>query len=1048
MVSIPGNLATITVTGSYVNADGSPAAGNVRFTPTSAIIDASGAVIIPATAITATLGNGSFSVTLPCTDNGNLAPSAWGYVVHVNVNGITGTQSQFTVMLPHTLGAVVDISALTPAANTFPVPSTAFNTPNTWTATQTFAGNPATKMPVGAVAGSLWTSDSAGNGSWSVVTQPQITQAQRVTTTSDLTTYVLAASTPPSFAPVLAAGPGDIIVRPGDTHQQFLGTGAALTDSAAYVLVNYMSSSQRTSLITDLFSPAQSGWTMLRVCMGSSDFRSEASVYTYDDMPSGQTDPGLLNFSVTRDTTFIIPVLQQILTINPGIRIVAAPWTPPQWMLASGTVGTAPETFTDANMAAYAQYFVQFIQAYQALGIPIWAVTPANEPVVPTWMTFTQSEETTFVGTWLGPALAAAGLNTKILAFDDNWSQGTAYAAGVLGSATAGQYIAGAAWHGYAGGPATMSQLHAAYPAALQVQSEWRSLAAESLSVQMAGMAGGYVVGGVRNWSNAVLLWNLALDQNGAPNQGAAGRIGVVTVNNSTGAVTKNAGYYALRHLSDYVQQGAVRCGSTTFGAPYVAYTTYPSSVVTCAFVNPDGSVVLYAYNGSSNSQSFQIIDERSGTGFPVTMVAGELSTFIWGTTRQSQPAVIPSTPAAPSAPVLTAVAGSGQVNLSWTVPSSAAPVDWYVIGRATSPGTETTLVQVPAGTTSYLDLTGAAGTWYYTVTAVSAGGIGVPSVEQSASPGTSAAPAAPVISSASAGTSVILSWPPPVPNGAVITSFNILRGTSSGTETSLGTAPQGSAGYTDGTGSIGTTYYYKVQAVNSAGTSAFSNEVTGSPAGVSIDTESTSSSDANVGGGVVTSLTWNHAVGGGAHSILLVYVGYAGIASPPRVSSVKYGGISLTKLLTADPSPGAGTDRALDVWYLVAPPSGTAAILVSLSSGSSLVCAGVSAAGVSQATPFGTAVPFTSTSSNAPSAATTGGATTDLVLAGLHMRGANTVTPGGSQTDIVTYAQINGANNQLLVSRQAGGTGTITSSFSWTTADMTALIAVALKAG
>jgi glucosylceramidase len=146
----------------------------------------------------------------------------------------------------------------------------------------------------------------------------------------------------------------------------------------------------------------------------------------------------------------------------------------------------------------------------------------------------------------------------------------------------------------------------------------------------MAGMAGGYVAGGVSNRARSVILWNLALDQNGEPNQHKPGRRGVVTVDNKTGDVTQNPEYYALAHLAMFAQPGARRCLSPSYGPAYVAYTAYPSDITTTALVNPDRSVVLYIYNGAAQAKTFQIIDGGTHTGCTVSMTPGELSTFVW----------------------------------------------------------------------------------------------------------------------------------------------------------------------------------------------------------------------------------------------------------------------------------------------------------------------------------------------------------------------------------------------------------------------------------
>lgn len=442
----------------------------------------------------------------------------------------------------------------------------------------------------------------------------------RLTTTPDLTT-VLARSPLPPFTPATAA-PGDVTVSPRRVFQPFLGVGAALTDAAAYVLTNYMTAERRGALLADLYGPSGRNWRMLRVCMGSPDFRSEPTGYTYDDGPA---DPSLRRFSVARDTAFITPVIREILAINPAVRVLATPWTPPAWMLASGTFETGRCTFDDSHLAPYAQYFVRFIQAYQAMGIPIWAVTAQNEAVGGWFMNLGQAQESNFIGGYLGPALASAGLGqVKIFAMDDQWSL-SSYGRAVYTSSAAHPYTAGIAYHGYEGSPVSMSRAYGE-----QHLTEWRSKVSESLKITMAGMAGGYVAGGVSNWARSVTLWNLALDQNGEPNQHKPGRRGVVTVDNKTGDVTRNPEYYALAHLAMFAQPGARRCLSPSYGPAYVAYTAYPSDITTTALVNPDGSVVLYIYNGAAQAKTFQIIDGGAHTGCTVSMTPGELSTFVW----------------------------------------------------------------------------------------------------------------------------------------------------------------------------------------------------------------------------------------------------------------------------------------------------------------------------------------------------------------------------------------------------------------------------------
>jgi glucosylceramidase len=454
--------------------------------------------------------------------------------------------------------------------------------------------------------------------------------AVRMTTTANLSTKVMARSPLPAFTHVTASS-SDVVVKAGDTYQEFLGTGTALTDSAAYVLVNYLDAPQRSALLAELYAPGGTcNWGMLRICIGSPDFRAEPAGYTYDDMPAGQTDPTLTHFSVSRDRAYILPVISEIVAIRPDVKILACPWTPPAWMLASGTFETGACTFDGRWMSAYAQYFVKFLRAYAAAGIPVWAVTCQNEPVGGWFMKLSTAEEQSFIGSYLGPALAAAGFgDVQILAMDNSWASYN-YAESVLGSPGAAPYTAGVAYHGYVGSPSAMKTVYTGYPHAGQHVTEFRSLTSQTLGFQMASMAGGYTAQSVAAYAQSVMLWNLALDQNGEPNQDKPGRVPTITVSNRTGTLIRRTGYYALTHLSAFAQPGAVRCAATTFGSAYSAPSTLPNDVTTAALLNPDGSIALYAYNGHSADRTFCIVDARTSRGTEVTMVPGELSTFTW----------------------------------------------------------------------------------------------------------------------------------------------------------------------------------------------------------------------------------------------------------------------------------------------------------------------------------------------------------------------------------------------------------------------------------
>jgi glucosylceramidase len=177
-----------------------------------------------------------------------------------------------------------------------------------------------------------------------------------------------------------------------------------------------------------------------------------ASPYSYDDQPSGRTDPTLAGFSIAHDQAYIIPALQEVLSVNPGVLTLASPWTPPPWMKANqtydnvGLVGSA----LPADYSALARYFVKFIQAYEAAGIPIDAIPPMNEPSCScTWpgSALTSADDATFLPRFLAPALAAAGLHPTIFGVDDTELAD----AQALLSGPAAATLGGIAFHCYKG---------------------------------------------------------------------------------------------------------------------------------------------------------------------------------------------------------------------------------------------------------------------------------------------------------------------------------------------------------------------------------------------------------------------------------------------------------------------------------------------------------------------------------------------------------------------------------------------------------------------
>ena len=435
-----------------------------------------------------------------------------------------------------------------------------------------------------------------------------------------------------TFSSIDPGGP-IIHVDEQSSFQTIKGFGGAMTDTSAWLIYDELSPATRAGLMNALFGTGGIHLSFLRVPMGASDFTSARKPYSYDDMPPGRSDPGLGHFSISHDTRFTIPALQQALSINPGMFVLANPWSPPGWMKTNGQMGNPDGKgyLKQSSYAPLARYFVKFLRAYSSAGIHVNAVTPQNEPgqssIYP-GMTLSEPSEAAFVEHDLAPALRAAKLDTKIYGYDWGWSPSQIRYGYKLARSAAARDLAGISTHCYRGDPTTMSTLHREAPDLDEIVAECSPgiMPASTSEVEISSM---------RNWASALALWNLALDPSGGPveppNLACPHCTGIVTVDPATGTVALTRDYYELGQLSEFVLPGAVRIGSNNF-VSYVQPTKSRSLATRglddVAFQNPDGSRVLVAYNNSPAPIAFGVQDD--GRYFSYVLGARATGTFVW----------------------------------------------------------------------------------------------------------------------------------------------------------------------------------------------------------------------------------------------------------------------------------------------------------------------------------------------------------------------------------------------------------------------------------
>jgi glucosylceramidase len=613
-------------------------------------------------------------------------------------------------------------------------------------------------------------------------------------------------------------GSSIITVTPTVQYQQMDGFGASMTDSSAYLIYNKLSSAQQATVMQWLFNSSTGiGLNFLRQPMGASDFSAQGN-FSYDDVASG-TDVNLTNFSIAKDLTYTIPVLKQAFAVNPNIKVEMLPWSPPAWMKSSGTMNGG--NFNDAYYSSLAQYFVKTIQAYQAQGIPVYSIAAQNEPEnsngsYPT-ETFSSSEEGTFIASYLGPALSSASLTPKIFGYEHNWGD-TSYPEAILGNSGAYPYIAGTSWHCYSGSVSAQSTVEAMYPNKGNWFTECSGETNGTFSGDLAWGMENLIIGATRNWAKGVTEWNLALDQNSGPtNGGCTNCRGFLTINDSSSpaTITYNVENYLYGHAAKFVVPGAYRVESNSAAAG-------TGGIEDVAFQNPNGAMVLIAFNDGTTSATFDVNWAPNNTNFSYTLPAGAVATFTW----------TPSGGTAPGAPSnLTATtASSSQINLSWTA-SSTSGVTYNIYRSTTSGFTPSSGNEIASGSsaTTYSDTGLSSGTaYYYLVASVNSNGVSGPSNQATATT-TAVVPTAPSSLTATAVSSgqINLSW---TASTTPSVTYSVYRSTSSGfTPGSGNLITSGLSGTTySNTGlTASTAYYYKVEAVNSAGSSPASNQAT-----------------------------------------------------------------------------------------------------------------------------------------------------------------------------------------------------------------------------
>lgn len=403
-----------------------------------------------------------------------------------------------------------------------------------------------------------------------------------------------------------------ITLRPEEKCQPILGFGAAFTDAACYTL-NRLDPAVRAKLFHQLFDPSGMGFSVCRTCIGASDYSTK--VFSYDE---GEVDPSLSRFSIEQDRAYVLPILREARKANPDLFLFSSPWSPPGWMKSNASMlgGNMHRQY----MASYANYFVKFLQAYEAEGVPVEAVTIQNEVDtdqdgrMPACI-WPQEYEADFVRMYLGPTFERERVKSKIWLIDHNYNL-WGRAMGELETPDVRKYSNAIAWHGYVGEAEWINRVQKAYP---DVEMYWTEGGPDYTE---PGYATNWVLWSttftdvLRHCCRSITAWNFALDERGRPNIGPFHCGGLVTIHSETREVSYSGQYHAFAHYARFVRRGAWRFESE--GAAELPHAS---------FENTDGRRVLIVTNaGAPRSVDIQLGRSQS----QVTLTANSITTLAW----------------------------------------------------------------------------------------------------------------------------------------------------------------------------------------------------------------------------------------------------------------------------------------------------------------------------------------------------------------------------------------------------------------------------------
>lgn len=415
-----------------------------------------------------------------------------------------------------------------------------------------------------------------------------------------------------------------VFIDPSNTFQTLVGIGGALTDASAEVFAKLPADKQQ-ELLDAYFSPEKGiGYTLGRTNIASCDFSSGSYNYVTEN------DSLLESFNISHDEQFRIPFIKKAIEAAGGkLTMYVSPWSPPAWMKTNNNVLQGGKLLPQFRQS-WANYYIKYIQALEAQGIPVWGLSVQNEPMATQrWESclYTAEEERDFIKTYLGPTLHKNGFEgKKLIAWDHNRDLIYQRASTILSDPEAAKYVWGIGFHWYetwTGGSMQFENLRRVKEAYPEKELIFTEGCVEAFSIDRINdwtLGERYGISMLNDFNCGTAAWtdwNILLDETGGPNHVKNFCFAPVHADTKTGNLMYTNSYYYVGHFSKYIRPGAKR----------ISASSNREKLQTTAFVNTDGKVAVVVLNVTDEKVAYKLW--IAGKAASVESLPHSIATFV-----------------------------------------------------------------------------------------------------------------------------------------------------------------------------------------------------------------------------------------------------------------------------------------------------------------------------------------------------------------------------------------------------------------------------------